>query len=157
MDASSFARGIAMRNAAFTVATFVGVAFTGTAAGASEFLIGPRLEEELGGQTIKGYYLADKVNFVEVYVAGGRIAYKDDLKADAGKWNVRGKLFCTFYDKISGGCWYVVKHSPNCFEFHRESDHDEGSVSLEALNGTKAHARAARDSYKVTCDAWYGT
>ena len=123
----------------------------------SEFLIGPRLEDELGGQTIKGYYLIDKVNFVEVYVTGGRIAYKDDLKADAGKWSVRGKLFCTFYDKISGGCWYVVKHSPNCFEFHRDNDHDEGSVTLASLNAVRAHARAARDSDKVTCDAWYGS
>ncbi len=146
-----------MLKAALRAATFALVACAANVASASEFLIGPRLEEELGGQTIKGYYLADKVNFVEVYVTGGRIAYKDDLKADAGKWSVRGKLFCTFYDKISGGCWYVVKHSPNCFEFHRESDHEEGSVTLQGLIGVTAHARAARDSDKVTCDAWYGS
>ncbi len=145
-----------MRRSAFGIVAIF-LTFGGRHAAASEFLIGPRLHEELSGQTIKGYYLSDNVNFVEVYVAGGRIAYKDDLKADAGTWSVRGKMFCTFYDKISGGCWYVVKHSPNCFEFHRESDHDEGSVTLEALAAVKAHARAARDSDKVTCEAWFGT
>ena len=124
---------------------------------AGEFLTEKRLEEELGGQTIKGYYLADKVNFVEVYVAGGRIAYKDDLKADAGRWSVRGKLFCTFYDKIAGGCWYVVKHSVNCFEFHRESDHDPASVAPADLLAVRPHARAARDSDKVTCESWFGS
>ena len=124
---------------------------------AGEFLTGKRLDEELGGQTIKGYYLADKVNFVEVYVAGGRIAYKDDLKADAGRWSVRDKLFCTFYDKITGGCWYVVKHSVNCFEFHRESDFPEATVTRDELVAVRAHARAARDSDKVTCESWFGS
>lgn len=145
-----------MRVASLVIAACIGAAWLPASAAASEFLTGTRLEEELGGQTIKGYYLADKVNFVEVYVTGGRIAYKDDLKADAGRWSVRDKLFCTFYDQITGGCWYVVKHSANCFEFHRETDHDPATVSFETLSSARAHARAARDSDKVTCDAWYG-
>ena len=124
---------------------------------AGEFLTGQRLAEELGGNTIKGYYLSDKVNFVEVYVAGGRIAYKDDLKADVGRWSVRGKQFCTFYDKITGGCWYVVKRSGNCFEFHRDSDHVEATVTREDLLAVLPHARAARDSDKVTCESWFGS
>lgn len=124
---------------------------------AAEFLSPTRLAEELGGKTIKGYYLADKVNFVEAYQADGRISYKDDLKGDVGRWSVRGQAFCTFYATIAGGCWFVLKHSANCLEFHRASDQGTEPVTREDLLARMPHARAARDADKVTCEAWFGS
>lgn len=122
---------------------------------AGEFLGPERLASELGGQTIKGFYTVTKVNFVEVYLTDGRITYKDDLKADGGRWSVRGSAFCTFYDQISGGCWYVIKRSVNCFEFY-SAPTSGAAITREELLERQPHALAARDSDKVTCDAWFG-
>ena len=127
------------------------------AAVAGEFLDRDRLEAELGGHVIKGYYVGTRLNFIEAYQPGGRIAYKDDLKADAGRWFIAGRAFCTYYDKISGGCWYVIKRSVNCFEFHAASPTGDDPVTREALLEAEPHARAARDSDKVTCQQWFGS
>ncbi len=121
-------------------------------------VLGPeQLKTELGGHTIKGYYVADRVQFVEVYLADGRITYKDDLKADAGRWSVRGNAFCTFYDRINGGCWYVLKRSVNCYEFFHASTTGKDPVSRETLLALAPHARAARDAETVSCDLWQGS
>lgn len=122
---------------------------------AGEFLGPDRLAAELGGQTIKGYYVGTRINFVEVYLADGRITYKDDLKGDAGRWSVRGTAFCTFYDQINGGCWYVIKRSGNCFEFYHAPVTGD-AIRREELQEDRPHALAARDSDKVTCDNWFG-
>jgi hypothetical protein len=127
-----------------------------TAPTAQEFLSADRLSQELSGQTIKGYYLIDKVNFIEVYLPDGRITYKDDLKADAGRWSVQGRAFCTFYDRIAGACWYVVKISGNCFEFYQAPD-DGADIDIRELRASPPHARAARDSDRVSCDEWFGS
>lgn len=122
---------------------------------AGELLAPERLRSELGGFTIKGYYTYNRVNFVEVYLADGRITYKDDLKGDAGRWWVSGTAFCTFYDKINGGCWYVIKRSANCFEFYAAPESGP-PVSRDSLEAMRPQALAARDSDKVTCGTWLG-
>jgi hypothetical protein len=122
---------------------------------AQEFLSPARLQIELGGQTIKGYYVDTTIRFVEVYQPDGRITYKDDLKADAGNWSVRGMAFCTFYDKIGGGCWYVVKRSGNCFEFYSAPD-TGNPITRDDLAQMRPRALAARDSDNVTCELWQG-
>jgi hypothetical protein len=126
------------------------------AARAGELLSADRLKAELGGFTIKGYYTYNRVNFVEVYLVDGRITYKDDLKGDAGRWWVSGGAFCTFYDKINGGCWYVVKRSSNCFEFYAAPANGP-LVTPEDLEAMRPQALAARDSDKVTCGTWLGS
>jgi hypothetical protein len=150
--------GLRVKFKDFKLAAGGGLAFAmvlATPVAAAEFLGPDRLKAELGGHTIKGYYTQTRVNFVEVYLADGRITYKDDLKADAGRWTVRGTAFCTFYDQITGGCWYVVKRSANCFEFHLAPVTGD-DIDREVLARQKPHALAARDSDKVTCDAWLG-
>jgi hypothetical protein len=124
-------------------------------ADAAEFLGPDRLKTELGGHTIKGYYTQSRVNFVEVYLPDSRITYKDDLKADGGRWSIRGTAFCTFYDQINGGCWYVIKRSANCFEFHQAPVTGD-DIDREVLGKRQTHALAARDSDKVTCETWFG-
>jgi hypothetical protein len=138
-------------------ATLLMLSLTAAPAAAGEFLTAEQLTTELGGHVIKGYYTASKLNFVEAYQPGGRIAYKDDLKADAGRWFVAGRAFCTFYDRIGGGCWYVIKKSGNCFEFHHASSKGDDPVTRESLLAQPAYARAARDSDTVTCEQWFGS
>lgn len=115
-----------------------------------------QLSAELGGHTIKGYYTHSKVTFVEVYLADGRITYKDDDKADGGRWSVRNGTFCTFYDNINGGCWHVLKRSVNCYEFF-PADVFSGPVTRETLLAMEPHARAARDGETVSCETWFGS
>jgi hypothetical protein len=141
----------------FRFVVFLGLTVAPLSASAGEFLAPDALVTELGGHVIKGYYLHDKVQFVEAYQPGGRIAYKDDLKADAGRWSVRGQAFCTFYDRITGGCWFVIKKSGNCFEFHQASLDGKDPVTRDALLARTPYARAARDSDKVTCESWLGS
>jgi hypothetical protein len=138
------------------LALLAAVAVT-TSAQAADFLDPAQLEAELGGKVIKGYYVGSNIQFVEAYQPGGRIAYKDDLKADAGRWFIAGRAFCTFYDRIGGGCWYVIKKSGNCFEFHHASSRGDDPVTRESLLAHTAHARAARDSDQVTCEQWFGS
>jgi hypothetical protein len=124
---------------------------------AGELLSPERLRTELGGQTIKGYYVRNRVNFVEIYQSDGRITYKDDHKGDAGRWSIQGSAFCTFYDQILGGCWSVIKHSANCLEFYPAEPNGREDVTQEMLLDLQPTARAARDSDKVTCDTWFGS
>lgn len=137
-------------------ALVVAMAVGNSPAMAQDFLDGDGLARELGGKTIKGYYLADNVGFVEVYLPDGRITYKDDIKADAGNWSVRGRAFCTFYDRIGGACWYVIKISGNCFEFYLAPD-DGRDTDRATLTSVPPQARAARDSDTVTCEGWLGS
>lgn len=123
---------------------------------AAEYIGEAQLATELGGHTIKGYYTRNKVSFVEVYLPGGRITYKDDDKADGGRWSVRDGTFCTFYDTINGGCWHVLKRSVNCYEFF-PADAFAGPVTRETLLALEPHARAARDGERVSCDQWFGS
>lgn len=138
--------------ASMVIAAMAGV----SGATAAELVDEAQLSIELGGHTIKGYYTGSNVSFVEVYLSGGRITYKDDDKADAGRWSVRNGAFCTFYDTISGACWYVLKRSVNCYEFFPANDF-LGPVTRETLMAAEPHARAARDGEKVSCDLWFGS
>jgi hypothetical protein len=122
----------------------------------AELLGADQLGSELGGHTIKGYYTHTRVGFVEVYLADGRISYKDDLKADVGKWSVQDGAFCTFYDRINGACWHVLKRSVNCYEFFPVRL-GAPAMTIETLLAIEPDARAARDGETVSCEAWFGS
>jgi hypothetical protein len=70
------------------------------------------------GARIDGFY-ADGALFSEAYAVDGTITYRDAVNgADKGNWSVRGDLFCTFYDRLAGACFVVVRDGPNCFTFY---------------------------------------
>jgi hypothetical protein len=143
------------RRAIMSATASLFVAASALPAAATQMLTAAELAADLGGRTIKGYYVDTRVNFVEVYLPGGRITYKDDLKADAGRWSVRGDSFCTFYDRINGACWFVLKRSVNCYEFFPAFG--ETTTTLADLLTREPEARAARESDKVTCESWLGS
>jgi hypothetical protein len=68
--------------------------------------------------TIDGAY-ADGMSFTETYTDAGTISYRDPRKAMTGRWSVINSAFCTLYDGvITGGCFKVIRHSQNCYEFY---------------------------------------
>ncbi len=142
-----------MKRIAFS---FVALVLASLPVASAELIGEAQLSAELGGHTIKGYYTHSKVTFVEIYLRDGRITYKDDDKADGGRWSVRNGTFCTFYDNINGGCWHVLKRSVNCYEFF-PADVFRGPVTRETLLASEPHARAARDGETVSCEAWFGS
>ncbi len=79
------------------------------------------------GMTMVGKY-SDGMNFRETYHQDGSITYVDDVSADKGRWFVRGKLFCTFYEVSNGACFSVQKSGANCYEYFVEEE-ENGSKS----------------------------
>lgn len=141
---------------AVTAVVLAALAAAPAAAQDGGLLADEALKAEFAGKTITGYYLDTKVGFLEAYRADGRITYKDDLQADLGRWWVAGQLFCTFYDRINGGCWYVRKVNANCLEFFPQST-GLPLLLLDEQLAMRPDARAAREGEKVTCEAWLGS
>jgi hypothetical protein len=88
---------------------------------------GIQLSATFRGMTMVGKY-ADGMTFKETYHEDGSITYVDDASADKGRWFVRGKLFCTFYDTANGACFSVQKSGTNCYEYFIQEE-ENGSPS----------------------------
>lgn len=82
------------------------------------------------GLTLVGNY-GNGVKFSETYNADGSLTYSDDLGADKGRWFVRGRLFCTFYEASDGACYSVRKSGSNCYEYFTQEEED-GSIHKDA-------------------------
>ncbi len=80
-----------------------------------------QLSATFRGMTMVGKY-ADGTKFRETYHLDGSITYIDDASSDKGRWFVRGKLFCTFYDTANGACFSVQKSGTNCYEYFIQQD-----------------------------------
>lgn len=119
-------------------------------ASAGELLNGEQLFQQLGGHAISGYYIADKKPFAEVYNSDGSIDYSDTDSSETGHWSVKAGTFCTFYDRIAGGCWYVLKEGKNCYEFYA-ADATGAVPGVAELERRQPTARAGRDDGKMSC------
>lgn len=107
------AKSIAMHLTA-TIVLFL--TLTGSAANAGDNMKGLEIEEIFPGITLDGVYNDERV-FSETYFDDGSIRYRDNRGADRGDWSVRGDMLCTFYEGLQGGCFFVIRESPNCFVF----------------------------------------
>ncbi len=93
-------------------------------------LDGIELSSLFNGMTMVGNY-GNGVKFTETYNRDGSIAYSDDQARDRGHWFVRGRLFCTFYEKSNGACFSVKKSGDNCYEYFTQEEED-GSIHADA-------------------------
>jgi hypothetical protein len=84
------------------------------------------LSATLPGMTMTGNY-GNGVKFTETYHPDGSVTYFDDGSADHGRWFVRGRLFCTFYDASEGACFSVRKSGDNCYEYFTQ-EYEDGSL-----------------------------
>lgn len=107
------------------------------------------------GKTLDGHYV-DGLEWTETYEPGGRLDYKEPVRAGVGHWYFRGKVFCTLYDPgqgLNGGCFTTIQESANCYEFYvaslsgRQTDED-----VEPGPAGRWVARAWRRSEPSTCE-----
>lgn len=91
---------------------------------------GIEISATLPGMTMVGNY-GNGVRFAETYFPNGTVDYTDDSASDKGRWFVRGRLFCTFYEKADGACFSVRKSGPNCYEYFTQEEED-GSIHKDA-------------------------
>jgi hypothetical protein len=110
-------------------------------------LNGAEVQSTFDGKTIEGFYPSG-VTFLDAYGPNGRVDYQEPGKAVSGAWDVRGEALCTFYTDGSGGCFFVVRTSPNCFEFYAALDHDAPRRERSDLDWT---ARAWLTDRPSTC------
>lgn len=91
---------------------------------------GIAISSALPGMTMTGNY-GNGIRFTETYHPDGTVTYSDDNASDRGRWFVRGRLFCTFYDKEDGACFSVRKSGTNCYEYFTQEEED-GSIHADA-------------------------
>ena len=104
------------------------------------------------GATLEGHYGGGQA-WVETYTSDGRLDYRERERHAVGNWHFRGPVFCTFYDRahqdaFRGGCWIVIKTSPNCYEFFAAPP---GSPSDATERPAHWNARGWRRSEPSTC------
>lgn len=150
-DIARRARNLAVL-AAMTVASLVGLAHALTDGEAGR-ITEPALSAGFNGAAYEGTY-QNGVAWREVYAAGGRVIYSDDIQSAAGEWFVRDDLLCTFYDAdLQGGCFVVMRRSENCFDFYAvdltTNEPDAGWAAVR--NGTAWTARGGRADILRTC------
>jgi hypothetical protein len=109
------------------------------------------IKKAFSGVTIKGLY-ADGTAFTESYSADARISYTDVRATLTGRWSVVNGAFCTLYDSmITGGCFKVMRHSGNCFEFYFLAA-SESEAEREEPSRPSWTARGWDQSKPATCD-----
>ncbi|MCB1494252.1 MAG: hypothetical protein KDJ86_00580 [Bauldia sp.] len=96
-------------------------------AGAGKRMLGPEIRLALTGITLDGVY-SDSLFFSETYFDDGLIRYHDINGADTGEWTVEDDTFCTFYESLSGACFFVERDGENCFTFFEAVEDDKGML-----------------------------
>lgn len=103
------------------------------AAHAGQSMNGTEIEATFRGITLDGVY-GDGTFFSETYFEDGTIRYHESGVADSGDWSVRDGLFCTFYEGLEGGCFFVFREGSNCFVFYGAVEGADGNpVQDESL------------------------
>ena len=103
-----------------------------------------------GGKTIQGYYASGKA-FTEIYLADGRIEYRETGIEYRGHWSLQAGRFCTIYHSDpTGGCYQVRQVSENCYEFYFVT-RTEVQAAERDLGRPAWTARAAVSDRDATC------
>lgn len=99
------------------VLAIVAVALFALAGAGSPWMSDADLKTTFSGRNLAGVY-PNGSKFAESYAPDGRLKYADETNKHTGHWSIQAGTFCTIYDgSQTGGCFYVARHSSNCFEF----------------------------------------
>jgi len=93
--------------------------------GGGKRMLGSEIRLALTGITLDGVY-SDNLFFSETYFEDGLIRYHDINGADTGEWTIEDDTFCTFYESLSGACFFVERDGDNCFTFFEAIEDDKG-------------------------------
>ncbi len=97
------------------------------AGGSGQRMLGDEIRAALTGITLDGIY-SDKLFFSETYFEDGLIRYHDVHGADSGEWTIEDDTFCTFYESLSGACFFVERDGDNCFSFFEAVEDENGAL-----------------------------
>lgn len=117
---------------------------------AQDWMSDADLTAAFAGRTIEGHYETG-ARFTEVYLASGRLDYRDARGVLQGRWLVVNRTFCTLYDlSPTGGCYRVRQVGENCFEFYYLT-RDEQAAAQPPTRASSWTARAWRTGERATC------
>ncbi|MCP4381339.1 MAG: hypothetical protein GY798_07960 [Hyphomicrobiales bacterium] len=103
---------------------------SGMAGAGNRHMVGFEIRMAFDGITLDGVY-RDGLFFSETYFEDGLIRYHDVQGADSGEWMVEDDTFCTFYERLSGACFFVERDGDNCFTFFVAVPDDDGTLRPE--------------------------
>lgn len=144
------------RLAALSFLACIAVAAEGPARAGPSWMTEDAMRAAFIGKTLDGHYV-DGMKWSETYDPNGRLDYREEARAGAGRWFFRRHVFCTFYDpgqELIGGCFAAVQAGANCYEFYLASL-TEPEVEEDEAPGPAARwvARASRRGEPSTCEA----
>ncbi len=139
-------------------AALIGIALAaglGIAPACAQRLDEAQITSELIGRKVAGVYPSGG-RWSEDFNADGTTGYREPGRGLSmpGRWWLASGLFCFEYPReLSGGCFVVVKPSPNCYEVYtvdrapRPGEPPSGREGRRSWNG-----RMLRSHVPQTCD-----
>lgn len=111
----------------------------------------PEIIDELTNLRLTGLYPTN-VPWSEQINADGTTDYVEGNERRPGTWYVQGELYCFAYAlPHQGGCFRIVKHSPNCYELYTVSIGNVGPASPPPASAMAWNGRMWRESEPGTC------
>ena len=110
------------------------------------------IRAELTGRRVAGVY-PSKVAWAEEVRADGATDYEEGAERRPGRWSIAGELFCFVYAlPHQGGCFRVVRHSPNCYELYTASIGGYAPSPPPPASKMSWNGRMWRDAEPSTCE-----
>lgn len=111
-----------------------------------------QIRAELTNLRLAGLY-PNNVAWSEQIKADGSTDYEEASERRPGHWSVAGELFCFVYAmQHQGGCFRIVKHSPNCYELYTASVGGQAPNPPPPASRMSWNGRMWRDGERGTCD-----
>jgi hypothetical protein len=112
------------------------------------------MRTDFTGKKLQGYYRSG-LTWAASYLPDGNLDYVHGGQPAAGRWYLRGEVFCVFYQTLpplgsGGGCLNVIKLSSNCYEYYRTELNPDPVEDENRERGW--HSRGWRQGERPTCD-----
>lgn len=112
----------------------------------------PEIRAELTNRKLAGIY-PSQVAWSELINADGTTDYEEGRERRPGRWSVEGELFCFVYAlPHQGGCFRIVKQSPNCYELYTASIGGQAPSPPPLASTMSWNGRMWRDAERATCE-----
>lgn len=106
---------------ALICATVFALGFTASGSAQSltrHWMSAEEIRSEFSGIRVAGQY-PSRIEWAEEIRSDGTTLYEEGAERRPGRWSAESDLFCFVYKELQqGGCFRVVKHSPNCYELY---------------------------------------
>ncbi len=111
-----------------------------------------QIRAELTNLKVAGLYPSN-IAWSEQIKSDGTTDYEEASERRPGTWSIAGELFCFVYARPhQGGCFRIVKHSPNCYELYTASVGGHAPSPPPPASRMSWNGRMWRDSERATCE-----